>query len=180
MLDNDTISAVAAGVGALIAGVGAWIAGRGARDAKAAAKTARAPLLTTAEAPKINAGSSGIEVNFTARNEGTGTARIVSYAVRDALHAPTQESRVTKLHNPKDRSIATLMVAPANYHMFVVTVAPDSVWFHEAIRDRREWALEIVYTDVLADECLCTRFSVDHDNTNSWSITEPLTETRTL
>lgn len=180
-LDTDTISAAAGVASAVIAIGGAVIAGRGARDAREAAKKARAPLLTTNKPPQIvDAAPGGIEVRFTARNEGTGTARIVSYAVCNALGAPAQESRVTKLENAKDRSLAALMVAPMNYGKFAVTVGPKSVWFHDTIRDRREWVLEIVYTDVAASECACTRFSVVPDGTSGWSLTEQRTETRTL
>jgi hypothetical protein len=165
----------------LIALVAAVIAGRGARGAREAAKEARAPRLTTTEPPQlVDAQSDAIEVRFTARNEGNGTARIVSYAVRDALDAPAHESRVIELDDPQDRSLAGLMVAPANYGEFGVTVGPQSPWFHAAIRDRRGWALEIVYTDVAADERACTRFGVVPNDAGGWSLSVRRHETRSL
>jgi hypothetical protein len=180
--NSDTIGAAAGVAGVVIAVISAVIAVKGSRDARKAAREARLPRLTTTESPEVAAADAGaLLVTFTMRNEGKGTARIVSYAARDSLKSPGPEARYPVLSDPKDDSLAGAQIAPGEYMKFKLLVSPDNQWFHEVVDTRGSWALEAVYTDVGAEDCICTRFGVrPGDADSSWSLTVPVQESRRL
>jgi hypothetical protein len=180
--DGDTIAAAAAVISVPIAVVAAIVGYRSWIEAKKARLEASLPRLTTTTAPTITQQSSGVlTVDFTARNDGKGTARVVAYAVRDALDRPTRAARYAVLSNAADKSQSRFEVAPETYGEFHLDVPPDSEWFHTIISKRASWAIEVVYTNLAAEEQTCTRFGVEAGSVDSgWSLMVPRHERSSL